>query len=181
MSDVGDGRCLKVRAAVVYVATEMAGPGHVRHQGRGELLVEPGGDGDAWAEAFRGAGIAVDISTDARRALWIKLNPNCAYNALSAIGQLPYGRLVASDGVHEVMDEIVRECVAVACAEGVEVSVDIAASVRGLVGSMPEQRSATAQDLARGKRSEIDYPNGYVVQRRRVHGVPTPVNLPFSH
>ena len=27
--------------AVVYVATEMAGPGHVRHHGRGELVIAP--------------------------------------------------------------------------------------------------------------------------------------------
>jgi len=31
----------QVAAAVVYVATEMAGPGHVRHHGRGELVIEP--------------------------------------------------------------------------------------------------------------------------------------------
>ena len=31
-----------VAAAVVYVATEMAGPGHVRHHGRGELVVDAG-------------------------------------------------------------------------------------------------------------------------------------------
>jgi len=29
----------EVAAAVVYVATEMAGPGHLRHHGRGELVV----------------------------------------------------------------------------------------------------------------------------------------------
>ena len=31
----------RVAPAVVYVATEMAGPGHVRHHGRGELVVGP--------------------------------------------------------------------------------------------------------------------------------------------
>ena len=30
-----------VAAAVVYVATEMAGPGHVKHHGRGDLVAEP--------------------------------------------------------------------------------------------------------------------------------------------
>lgn len=165
-----------VRAAVVYVATEMAGPGHVRHHGRGELVVEPGRGGDAWAEAFRAAGVPVDIRADVRQALWVKLILNCAYNALSAIGQVPYGRLVATEGVPDVMREVVRECVAVARAEGVELPADIDATVRGLAGSMPDQRSSTAQDLARGKRSEIDHLNGFVVQRGRAHGVPTPVN-----
>jgi 2-dehydropantoate 2-reductase len=31
----------EVAATVVYVATEMAGPGHVKHHGRGELVIAP--------------------------------------------------------------------------------------------------------------------------------------------
>ena len=38
------------------------------------------------------------------------------------------------------------------------------------------QFSSTAQDLARGKRSEIDHLNGYVLRKGEALGVPTPVN-----
>ena len=41
---------------------------------------------------------------------------------------------------------------------------------------MPTQFSSTAQDLARGKRSEIDHLNGYIVRKGESLGVPTPVN-----
>jgi 2-dehydropantoate 2-reductase len=166
-----------VRAAVVYVAAEMAGPGHVRHHGRGELLVEPGPGGDRWAESFRAAGIPVEISADVRQALWVKLILNCAYNALSAIGQVPYGRLVASAGVADVMQAVVQECAAVAAAEGVTLPAGIDATVRSLAGTMPEQRSSTAQDLARGRRTEIAHLNGFVVRRGQVHGIACPANL----
>ena len=37
----------RVEPVVVYVATEMAGPGHVRHHGRGDLAVGPGARDDA--------------------------------------------------------------------------------------------------------------------------------------
>ena len=37
-------------------------------------------------------------------------------------------------------------------------------------------RIRTAQDLARGRISEIEHLNGYVVQRGAALGVPTPVN-----
>lgn len=165
-----------VRAAVVYVATEMAGPGHVLHHGRGELLVEPGPGGDDWVQAFCAAGAPVQVSDDVHQALWVKLILNCAYNALSAAGQVPYGRLVATAGVPQAMQQVVRECVAVAAAEGVVVPADIASTVLALAASMPGQRSSTAQDLARGKPTEIDHLNGYVVQRGQQHGVATPVN-----
>lgn len=165
-----------VRAAVVYVAAAMAGPGHVRHHGRGELLVAPGPGSEAWAPAFRAAGIALTISDDVRQALWVKLVLNCAYNALSAIGQVPYGRLVASAGIAEVMQAVVHECAAVAAAEGVRLPADIETTVRALAATMPAQKSSTAQDLARGRRSEIAHLNGFVVRRGQAHGIATPIN-----
>ena len=165
-----------VRAAVVYVAAEMAGPGHVRHHGRGDLLVEDGRGNDGWAESFRAAGVPVVMSGDVRQALWVKLILNCAYNALSAIGQVNYGQLLAVDSAVELMHAAVQECVAVANADGVSIPADIAATVIALAHGMPDQRSSTAQDLARGRRTEIDHLNGVVVRRGRVHGIPTPVN-----
>jgi 2-dehydropantoate 2-reductase len=50
------------------------------------------------------------------------------------------------------------------------------AATRKLVESMPAQYSSTAQDLARGKPTEIDFLNGYVVRRGEALGVPTPAN-----
>jgi 2-dehydropantoate 2-reductase len=41
---------------------------------------------------------------------------------------------------------------------------------------MPGALSSTAQDLQRGRRTEIDHLNGYVVRRGLALGVPTPVN-----
>ena len=41
---------------------------------------------------------------------------------------------------------------------------------------MPNQKSSTAQDLARGKPSEIDFLNGHVVRKGAELGVATPTN-----
>ena len=49
-------------------------------------------------------------------------------------------------------------------------------AVRRIAETMPTQYSSTAQDLARGKRSEIDHLNGYVMRKGEALGVPTPVN-----
>jgi 2-dehydropantoate 2-reductase len=169
-----------VAAAVVYVAVEMAGPGHVKHHGRGELVIEPAGStsvsSEAVAQALIAAGVPTDISSNVRGALWAKLILNCAYNAVSAITQLPYGKTVAGDGIRDVMRDVVAECLAVAQAQGVQVAGDVQAAVAGLAASMPSQLSSTAQDLARGKRSEIDYLNGLIVKRGEALGVATPAN-----
>lgn len=165
-----------VAAAVVYVATEMAGPGHVRHHGRGELVIEPSSASETVAHALIEAGVSTEISPNVRGALWAKLIVNCAYNALSAITQLPYGRLVQGAGVHAVMQDVYHECVAVAKADGVALPPEIDGAIERIAQTMPGQYSSTAQDLARGKRSEIDHLNGYVVTRGAALGVPTPAN-----
>lgn len=165
-----------VAAAVVYVATEMAGPGHLRHHGRGELVIEPSPGSQALAQALIAAGVPTDISDNVRGALWVKLILNCAYNALCALGKLPYGPLVERPGVRAVMADVVAECRAVAAADGVTLPGDVDLAVRRIAETMPTQHSSTAQDLMRGKPTEIDHLNGYVVRRGEALGVPTPAN-----
>jgi len=166
----------EVAAAVVYVATEMAGPGHVKHHGRGELVIAPSRRSEQVAQQLAAAGVPTQISGNVRGSLWAKLVLNCAYNALSAVSQLPYGELVKGVGVADVIRDVVAECLAVAKAEGVVIPGDTDAAVRGIAQSMPSQYSSTAQDLARGKPSEIDHLNGFVVRRGEALGVPTPAN-----
>jgi len=154
----------------------MAGPGHVQHHGRGELVIAPSPRSEEVAAQFAAAGIPTQISDNVRGALWAKLVLNCAYNALSALAQQPYGPLVLVPGVTDVIADTVAECLAVAQADGVAIPGDIQAAVRGIAATMPGQYSSTAQDLARGKPSEIDHLNGYVVRRGAALGVPTPLN-----
>ena len=166
----------EVVPTVVYVDTEMAGPGHVKHHGRGELVIGPSAASDRLAKLFADAGVPVQISDNVTGALWAKLIINCAYNALSAITQLPYGRLVQGAGVEQVMHDVVQECLAVARAAGIAVSGDMWEAVQRIAQTMPGQLSSTAQDLARHKPSEIDHLNGYVVRKGEALGIATPVN-----
>lgn len=166
----------EVIPAVVYVATEMAGPGHLKHHGRGELVIADGPGSAGLVDAFGAAGVPVQVSNNVMGALWSKLIVNCAYNALSAIAQQPYGQLVEVEGVTALMSQVVDECLAVAAADQVTVPGDPQQAVRQIAHTMAGQYSSTAQDVARGKPNEIDFLNGYVLRRGRAHGIPTPVN-----
>lgn len=166
----------EVIAAVVYVATEMAAPGHVRHHGRGELVLGRSPSAARVAALLAAAGIPTTVSEDVASALWAKLILNCAFNGLSAITRMPYGRLFEQEGARELMRAVVDECLAVASADGVRLPGDAWEEVARIARSMPAQFSSTAQDLARGRRSEIDHLNGYVVRRGRAQGTPVPVN-----
>jgi 2-dehydropantoate 2-reductase len=172
----------EVVAAVVYVGCEMGGPGHVRHTGRGDLVVgAPGEPGmraaGSVAALFERAGVPCRISDNVDGELWMKLIVNCAYNAVCALSRLPYGQMIASPWSREVMPQVVEEAVAVARAEGVRLDPDgLMARVWKIGEAMPTQFSSTAQDIGLGKPTEIDALNGYVARRGEALGVPAPVN-----
>ena len=171
--------------AVVYVAVAMAGAGHLRHTGRGDLIIGNMGEGPALAperlaeigSTFEAAGIRCPVSDNVEGELWVKLLMNCAYNAISALGRSQYKRMAANPEILDVMRNAVREVIAVAGAAGVVLPPgDLVEAACRLAESMPEATSSTAQDLARGKRTEIDHLNGYVYRRGQALGVPAPVN-----
>jgi 2-dehydropantoate 2-reductase len=171
-----------VAPAVVYVACEMAGPGHVRHLGRGELVIPADMGASAGLSAadivalFARAGVPVDLSDNVVGALWGKLLLNCGYNAISAITDTPYGRMVTLPGIAQTVHDAVVECLAVAAALGVVIPGDVWAAVARIATSMPGQVSSTCQDLRRGKPTEIDHLNGFIVREGERLGVPVPLN-----
>jgi len=179
---------VEVFPAAVYVAAEMASPGCVRHAGRGDLVI---GDDDAGgadragrhgrlkviAAMFERAGVPCRISDNIDADLWAKLIMNCAYNAISALTHLKYGRLAHDPGVREVIGLVVDEALAVARAAGIHgIEPGVIDAVWRLANAMPKAMSSTARDLAQAKRTEIDALNGHVARRGAELDVPTPVN-----
>jgi len=162
--------------AVVYVGSEMAGPGHVRHHGGGDLAIGASAASEALAQTLRAAGVGVTISDDIAVTLWSKLIINCAFNALSAVADISYGPMLEVEGAKEVVTRAVQEAIAVAQACGVALPDDLLGNILKIPTMMPQQKSSTAQDLARGKPSEIDFLNGHVVRKGAELGIPTPTN-----
>jgi 2-dehydropantoate 2-reductase len=170
--------------AVVYVAAETPEPGVVRHNGRGDLVIGefgPHRGGDALianlAAYLAAANIPTRISDNVEGELWWKLILNCAYNAVSALGRSRYGPMMEIPQVRHVVAEAVREIMALAQAKGVRVAMpDPVESTLRFGDAMPHAISSTAQDLQRGRTTEIDYLNGYVVRECDARGLPAPVN-----
>ena len=161
---------------VVYVGSEMAGPGHVRHHGGGDLAIGASPASEALAQTLEAAGVHTTIADDIEVTLWSKLVINCAFNALSAVADISYGPMLEVEGTKDVVTRAVQEAITVARACGVGMPDDLLAQILTIPDKMPNQKSSTAQDLARGKRSEIDFLNGYVVRKGTELGVPTPTN-----
>jgi 2-dehydropantoate 2-reductase len=168
--------------SVVYVAASVPEPGRVKHVGRGDLVVGPKNEKtERVAALFSRANVQCRISDNIEGELWTKLVWNCALNAVSALGHAKYGQIAGSADAWKVVETVVYEVLAVAKAANIHPPglEDPKAALVGalkIATQMAEALSSTAQDMNRGKRTEIDSLNGYVSRRGAELGVATPVN-----
>jgi len=168
--------------AVVYVAVSAPESGRVKHLARGDLIIGPPSDRTtALADLFGRAGIPCRVSENIEGELWLKLLRNCALNAISALGQVRYGQIAQHDDAKKLMEQIVDEVLAVARKAGVALpgvhdrESGMAAAME-LATQMAEAFSSTAQDLNRGRLTEIDALNGFISRRGAQLGIPVPAN-----
>jgi 2-dehydropantoate 2-reductase len=178
----------KIRAAtgiaaygsVVYVAASIPEPGRVLHGGRGDLAVGDPRSKEvaAIAETFVRSGVPCRISENIQGEIWQKFLLNCAGNAVTALSRANYAQLVTNTSACEVVAASLEETRRVGLAAGVrfpEPSLS-AKQVLEIYAKYGNSTSSTAQDVARGRRTEVDSFNGYVARRGAELGIPTPVN-----
>jgi len=156
--------------------------GRVKHLARGDLIIGPPTERTTQlADIFDRAGIPCRVSDNIEGELWLKLLRNCALNAISALGHARYGQIAQNDDAKKLMEQIVDEVLAVARAArvvlpGVHDRQSGMAAAMELARQMADAFSSTAQDLNRGRPTEIDALNGYISRRGAELGIPVPVN-----
>ncbi len=144
----------------------------------------------------------VTLTENLRGARWSKLALNCAVSALGTIAGERLGPLVRVRRYRRLALEAMTECVAVAKADGVRLEkvagtldldwialTDADRASRGSAALTAKHalllavglryrrmRSSMLAAIERGRTPAIDYLNGEVVERGKVHGIATPVN-----
>jgi 2-dehydropantoate 2-reductase len=183
LRDEGRSPLPAVLPSVVYVAAAMPAPGHLKHSGRGDLVIGPGADAslapavERVTQLFTRAGVPCRISDNIDGELWVKLVWNCAGNAISALGRASYGLAGSLEPVRRVMAAAAEEVAAVARAAGVRLpDVDLVAMGFKLASALGPATSSTAQDIERARPTEIDSLNGFIARRGAALGLATPVN-----
>jgi len=183
LRDAGRSSLPIVLPAVVYVAAAKPAPGHLKHSGRGDLVIGPGADAsltpaiDRIAQLFVRAGVPCRISDNIDGELWVKLVWNCAGNAVTALGRASYGLAGSLEPVRQVMAAAAHEVSAVARVSGIRLpDTDLIAMGVKLAAALGPATSSTAQDIERGRPTEIDSLNGFIARRGAELGVATPVN-----
>jgi 2-dehydropantoate 2-reductase len=169
---------------VVYAATELEGPGVVRHlEGTRFSVGEPDRTVSARCRAFSEAlvagGLKCPVEPDLRDDIWIKLLGNISFNPISALaratmrlGAPPLGECLHG-GTRKVIETMMAETMSVARALGCEVGVSIERRMAG-AERVGDHRTSTLQDLERGKPLELDVLLAAVVELADITGVEVP-------
>jgi 2-dehydropantoate 2-reductase len=174
----GKGRVL---GGVTAEGATMLGWGKIRHAGVGATIIGPKhkteGPPEKLAAALNKAGFKAETAQNVESLLWGKLVINVGINALTAITRLKNGRLPEIHGTSLVMEELVKEAVAVSKAKNIQLPfedplgrvVQVCRNTAGNIASM-------LQDVLNKRETEIDFINGAIVREGEALEIPTPAN-----
>lgn len=160
---------------LLYCPAERTSPTHMRQRRAARIDVPDVALGRAFAALFTGTPVAVTPCPDFQTALWRKIAVNVV-GVLNTILLQPSG-VFADARVAELARALVRECVAVARAEGAALENALADEVLEIYrGNPPDSLNSMHADRLAGRPMELDARNGVIIRLGRQHGIPTPYN-----
>lgn len=125
---------------------------------------------------FGEKGFDLEFAEDFKEHQWNKLFANAVINPITALTRKENG-IVLSRSLEGTVKAIVKECVLVAQREGIEVeSENVLETVFLVAEKTSANTSSMLQDVLRGRRTEIDSINGYVVRLAKKHDIGATVN-----
>ncbi|MCY1158873.1 MAG: panE [Citricoccus sp.] len=166
-------------AGVTDFPADLVETGRVHTATRGSVRIGGVGEGDGAAhvaEVLNRARLNASVVDDVRVPVWEKVAFNAALNTVSAITGATVGGMGASVQARRIVEAVMDEVAAVAAAEGVGFSLDrVRAAVGNAFAHHGDHKSSMLIDREAGRRTEVDFIGGAVVERGRAAGIPTPV------
>ena len=156
-------------------------PGHVKNTGYGVTnmgsLKAPREKVEAVADAFRAAGLEVNVHENVMNAIWHKLLANVAINGMSALLETKNGFVAGNQYAHEAARMLVEEAIKVANATGCTLDHDAElAHAYEVSRDTDETIGSMVQAVRNHRETEIRIITGAVCRLGREYGIPTPCN-----
>jgi 2-dehydropantoate 2-reductase len=163
----------EVVRGLVLMAAEFLEPGRITFW-NGPTIIEDTKTGEKIKALFEKSGLKARVTADIEKEEWSKLVVNSVINPLTAILKARNNEIGVTS-LKEIRHGIIEECSLVAEAEGIRfehgLETEVDRKIRGYTNY-----SSMYQDIAKGKRTEIGFINGKIVELGRKHGIRTPVN-----
>ena len=173
----------RIMGGVGYVATTIDRPGVIRQTGPmqrllfGELDGKPSERGQRLLDACLKGGIAAQLSPDIRREIWQKYVFLVGLSGTTTTIRKPIGPIREHPQTRAFLLDVMREVVAVARAQGIDLPSDYAEQRLVLADDVAhDMTSSMHHDLDRGNRLEVRWLSGGVVELGAAVHVPTQLN-----
>lgn len=170
---------LDVYCATTTEGAHRLGPRHIRHAGRGvTYLGQQGRDTPPdWFEAWHSSMLGCQWEGDIDAALWHKMAINAAINPLTALYECSNGTLAQREELKQQVDTLCREICQISYAAGfTRTARTLPRAVADVIAATAANRSSMLQDVSAGRRTEIDYITGYLLQIAANYGIRAPHN-----
>ena len=158
---------------IVAFGADFLEPGRI-HARLGFTFLDSDASSLKVTELFQSSGLKVVNSEEFNTDVWRKVVINCVANPLSTILQIPTKKIVSSE-LEIIRRGVVEECIAVGQAEGIELDLSLLQIMESQFPNF-ENRTSMFQDILRGRKTEINFLNGRIVELGKRHKIPTPVN-----
>ena len=166
-------RCLVLRAITNFGAIFVR-PGIVNYRMYSYTSIEKSPKSKEIAGNFTKCGLNGYVSDNIKFEMWKKLVFNCVINPLTAMLRVE-NRVICDESLNSLNELVIEECLKVAEKDGMKFNIDFLKALHNEF-KLSQNISSMQQDLIKGKKTEIDYLNGAVVQLGRKHGIRCPVN-----
>jgi len=170
-----------VVGGVAYIYSKIAAPGVIDHYKKGtvaigELMGHESRRLLQIRDLFAAAAISCHLSKDIRRSKWEKMCWNCVFNPLTVLIDDKVSKALDHPEMLGVIRQIVGEVAAVSAAMKVPLPPDMADRVVRATQEIRDIHTSMYDDWKAGRQTEIRNLNGFIVDRGRDFGIPTPVN-----
>jgi 2-dehydropantoate 2-reductase len=167
----------RVTQGVTTAGATMLGPAHVRQVGSPIVNLGKHPRIEALDRMLQVAGFLVNVEEQLELLIWKKLMVNSAINPLSAVLQVPNGRLLELKGARKLMLAAAQEVMILAKMKGIPIEdVDPWVIVENVARSTAQNLSSMLQDIRRGAPTEIEAICGEVVKEAALVGLNVPIN-----
>jgi 2-dehydropantoate 2-reductase len=170
-----------VVGGVAFIYSKIVEPGVIDHYKKGAVAVGElmGHESERLLkirDLFTSAGVPCQFSKDIRRSKWEKMCWNCVFNPITVLINDRVAKALDHPEMLRVIHQIVDEITAVSAAVKVPLPPDMPERVVKWTQEIRDIHTSMYDDWKAGRPTEIDYLNGYIVQKGRELGIPTPVN-----
>ena len=172
-----------VLGGLCRIVSFISGPGQIRHAGMepyvafGELDNHSSERAERLRQAFEQAGVRAEIPANIQVALWEKFLFIVSISGVGAVTRAPAGVIRSLPQTRHMLEQAIREALAVGQARGIPLAEETAAGIMALIdGAAADSTASMQRDIMNGRPSELEYQTGTLLRLGQEVGVATPVH-----